>query len=92
MRALILLLLFAFLAGCSKEEPEKKAPLFSDLGGNLSFPITTSSELAQKYFNQGLTLAYGFNHAEAFRSFKRSGSSGYKLCDGLLGNGFGSWP
>ncbi len=72
MRALILLLLFAFLAGCSKEEPEKKAPLFSDLGGNLSFPITTSSELAQKYFNQGMTLAYGFNHAEAFRSFKEA--------------------
>ncbi len=26
--------------------------------------------LAQKYFNQGIILAYGFNHEEAFRSFQ----------------------
>ena len=35
----------------------------------LNFPITTKDSLAQKYFNQGLVLAYGFNHAEAARSF-----------------------
>lgn len=50
--------------------PEARpAPLFSDLG-NHQHPITTKSEMAQKYFNQGLTLAYGFNHAEAVRSFE----------------------
>ena len=44
------------------------APLFKgfDL---LSYPITTKSSDAQKYFNQGLLLAYAFNHAEAARSF-----------------------
>ncbi|WP_033961990.1 tetratricopeptide repeat protein [Psychroserpens jangbogonensis] len=47
---------------------ENKAPLFEDLGF-LNYPITSTSELAQKYFNQGLTLAYAFNHAEAARSF-----------------------
>ena len=46
-----------------------EAPLFSDLG-DYSYPITTKSELAQRYFDQGLTLAYGFNHAEAARSFR----------------------
>jgi tetratricopeptide (TPR) repeat protein len=47
---------------------DKKAPLLSGQDG-ISFPITTKSAEAQKYFNQGLMLAYGFNHAEAARSF-----------------------
>lgn len=46
----------------------KKAPLLSGLEG-INFSITTKSAEAQKYFNQGLMLAYGFNHAEAARSF-----------------------
>ena len=56
------------LAGCT-ERTVKKAPLFSNLG-NIQFYITTSSDLAQRYFNQGVALAYGFNHAEAYRSFR----------------------
>ena len=47
---------------------EKAAPLFEGLDV-LNFPISTKNELVQKYFNQGLILAYGFNHAEAARSF-----------------------
>ena len=35
----------------------------------LDFPVTTKSTLVQQYINQGLLLAYGFNHAEAARSF-----------------------
>jgi tetratricopeptide (TPR) repeat protein len=46
----------------------KKAPFFSGLDG-VDFKITTTNEEAQKYFNQGMMLAYGFNHAEAARSF-----------------------
>jgi tetratricopeptide (TPR) repeat protein len=44
------------------------APLFTDLG-EFHRTITTRSEMAQKYFDQGLVLAYGFNHAEAVRAF-----------------------
>ena len=66
--ALIILLGAIVLLGCTKE-PEGQAPLFTNLG-TLEFSITTNSELAQKYFNQGLILAYGFNHEEAFRSFE----------------------
>lgn len=47
------------------------APLFGDLG-TFGRPITTSSELAQRYFDQGLVLTYGFNHAEAIRSFREA--------------------
>lgn len=46
----------------------KKAPLFNGLGG-IDFKITTIAPEAQIYFNQGMMLAYGFNHAEAARSF-----------------------
>ncbi|WP_299821244.1 hypothetical protein [uncultured Pontibacter sp.] len=46
----------------------KKAPLFKGLEG-VEVKITTANPEAQKYFNQGLMLAYGFNHAEAARSF-----------------------
>ncbi|MCH2078863.1 MAG: hypothetical protein MK180_18645 [Rhodobacteraceae bacterium] len=47
------------------------APLFSDLG-DFDREISTSSVLAQRYFSQGLLLAYGFNHAEALRSFREA--------------------
>ncbi|MGH8001281.1 MAG: tetratricopeptide repeat protein [Brasilonema sp.] len=47
------------------------APLFNNLG-NYHHPISTNSKLAQRFFDQGLILAYGFNHAEAARSFKEA--------------------
>lgn len=40
--------------------------------GALHFPITTSSAQAQKFFDQGMTLIYGFNHDEAARSFRHA--------------------
>jgi tetratricopeptide (TPR) repeat protein len=46
-------------------------PLWEGLG-QLSYPITTDSEMAQRYFDQGLRLAYAFNHGEAYRSFKKA--------------------
>ncbi len=49
-------------------ESGKKAPLFSGLDG-IEFEITANSEEAKKYFRQGMMLSYGFNHAEAARSF-----------------------
>ncbi len=44
-------------------------PLFDNLG-TLHHPITTTSEQAQRYFDQGLRLVYAFNHEEAIRSFE----------------------
>jgi tetratricopeptide (TPR) repeat protein len=45
------------------------APLLIGLG-HLHHPITTSNPLARRYFDQGLTLVYAFNHDEAARSFE----------------------
>ncbi|NND52061.1 MAG: hypothetical protein HKN54_06630 [Flavobacteriaceae bacterium] len=44
------------------------SPLFENLGKH-NFSISTSSKMAQRFFNQGLSLTYAFNHAEAHRSF-----------------------
>ena len=44
-------------------------PLFDNLG-SLHHPITTTSEQAQRFFDQGLRLIYAFNHEEAIRSFE----------------------
>lgn len=45
------------------------APLFEGMG-DYHRKITTDSDLAQRYFDQGMVLAFGFNHAEAIRSFR----------------------
>ena len=51
--------------------PGASAPLFNDLGDHHR-AVSTRSELAQRYFDQGLVLTYGFNHAEAARSFREA--------------------
>ena len=45
------------------------APLFDGMG-DFHRPVTTASPDAQKYFDQGMVLSFGFNHAESIRSFR----------------------
>jgi len=45
------------------------APLFSGMGA-YHRAIDTKDAGAQRYFDQGMMLAFGFNHAEAIRSFR----------------------
>jgi tetratricopeptide (TPR) repeat protein len=40
--------------------------------GKVHLPITTSSPEAQRYFDQGLGFAYGFNHAAAIAAFREA--------------------
>jgi tetratricopeptide (TPR) repeat protein len=47
------------------------APLLQGLGSH-SHRISTTSPEAQRYFDQGLNLLFGFNHAEAIRSFREA--------------------
>lgn len=47
------------------------APRLQNLGDH-PFPVTTNAARAQLFINQGLMLAYGFNHAEAGRSFREA--------------------
>jgi tetratricopeptide (TPR) repeat protein len=56
-------------ASLSAQQPA--VPLYTDLGAHHR-TIDTRVPLAQQYFDQGLRLVYGFNHAEAIRSFTRA--------------------
>ncbi len=58
------LLAALFLAGA----PDS-VPLLNGLG-RYARPVSVRAPLAQRYFTQGLVMAYGFNHAEAIRAFK----------------------
>lgn len=64
------------LAACSpKVETDAElatragAPLFEGMGA-FHRGIDTKDPAAQRYFNQGMVLAFGFNHAESIRSFR----------------------
>ncbi len=46
-------------------------PIYTDLGTHRR-AIGTRVPLSQQYFDQGLRLVYGFNHAESIRSFTRA--------------------
>ena len=48
---------------------EGDPPLYANLG-TLGFRVSTRSQRAQAYVDQGMRLAFGFNHAEAQRAFR----------------------
>ena len=68
-------ILILTINGCSGVSSKQElidragAPLLSGLG-NHSHEITSSEDGVQEYFDQGLILAFAFNHAESVRSFK----------------------
>ncbi|MEK9892518.1 MAG: hypothetical protein VW599_08625, partial [Pseudomonadales bacterium] len=45
------------------------APLFDGMS-DYSFPISSTEPYVQRYFDQGMVLAFAFNHAESIRSFR----------------------
>lgn len=53
------------------EEKTESGKLLSGFGSH-HHPVSTTNPEAQKYFDQGLTLIYAFNHEEAIRSFRRA--------------------
>lgn len=80
---LSLCLLTAGLVSCSEgNDPSIDQPLATDSGealaplldgiGDHHFEITTDNELTQRFFDQGLTFAYAFNHQEAERAFREA--------------------
>ena len=50
------------------ESARAEAMLFDNLG-TLHHEITSTSDLAKKFFDQGLRLVYAFNHEEAIAAF-----------------------
>lgn len=71
------LMLFALTGAAAQHhapaagEPPQVVRLIPELGG-FHFPASTANAEAQKFFDQGVILTYGFNHDEAARSFRRA--------------------
>jgi len=74
-RGVVVLEVLGSLAGLgdlvSAQGGAARVPLYTDLGDH-GYAVTTSVPDAQKYFDQGLRLYYGFNHQEAIRSFREA--------------------
>lgn len=51
--------------------PGQIAPVLEGLG-DIHHAVTTSSERAELFLDQGRALTYGFNHQEALRPFKEA--------------------
>src|ERR1051325_4128286 len=61
------------MCGATFGEVDFNAPVSLIAGlGDLHYQITTRDSSAQKFFDQGLRLVYGFNHVEALRAFKEA--------------------
>ncbi len=102
------LALFVLLAlgagGCSRQRPHapdsdlgtttrdgRLSPLLANLG-EFERRVSTRSDMAQKYFTQGLALVYGFNHAEAVRSFQEAARNDPKLGMAYWGEALATGP
>jgi len=59
---------------CAQQQrPAERPPDLSLTAiGRHHHPIATKNKSAQDYFDQGLTLIYGFNHEEAARAFRQA--------------------
>jgi tetratricopeptide (TPR) repeat protein len=69
--SIFLTISISLFSSVSSKAAKPTAPLFTGMGEH-HHAITTKSSEAQRYFDQGLVLAYGFNHAEAARSFRQA--------------------
>src|SRR6185312_7637454 len=58
-------------AGNAAEFADTEPPIWAGLG-SITYKVTTENERAQAYFDQGLRLAYAFNHGEAQRAFRKA--------------------
>ena len=61
----------AMAAALVQAQPAAGIRLYDGLG-KVHFPISTTNADAQRYFDQGMGFAYGFNHAAAIASFREA--------------------
>src|SRR5688572_24774541 len=60
--------------------------------GDLHHPVSTTNQMAQRFFDQGLTFVFAFNHDAAIRSFKRALDYDPNLAMGHWGIGLSLGP
>src|SRR4029077_17044423 len=72
VKGLFVLMLATLVTAQDKNQKAKPLDLSITAVGRQHHPIHTKSKEAQEFFDQGITLIYGFNHEEAVRSFQRA--------------------
>jgi hypothetical protein len=80
--------LMAAVSCLAQTQPAKLMPGF----GEVKHQVTTSNGEAQKFFNQGLALWYGFNHNEGERAFRRAAELDPKLAMAWWGVAYAVGP
>ena len=60
--------------------------------GPMHHPVTTADAEAQRYFDQGLNLLYGFNHDEALKSFQQAAKLDPNLAMAYWGIAYAAGP
>src|ERR1041385_2176936 len=78
----------AIITCVAQTQPSKLMPGF----GNVQHKVSTSNDEAQKYFNQGLALCYGFNHNEAERAFRKAAELDPKMAMAWWGVAYAVGP
>src|SRR5690606_28686838 len=71
MRTLLLSLTLLVSTGALAQGGERLAPLLDGLGTHTR-AVAAEDPMAQRFFDQGLVLAFAFNHAEAARAFREA--------------------
>src|SRR5438067_13795083 len=94
--ALLLVLLLACGAALAQHEhhptgSRDAASLVAGMG-TLHHAVSTKNAEAQKFFDQGLSYVYAFNHDEAVRSFKRAADLGADLAMAYWGVAYALGP
>ena len=78
MKSPALLLALLLACGAARAQHEHHATGTKDEAaivagmGSWHHPVSTRSAEAQRFFDQGLSFVYAFNHEEAVRSFRRA--------------------
>ena len=99
MRRIVMTVIGLSLAAGCRPDPGPSTgavPLYDNLG-RFSVPISTENARAQQYFDQGMRLTYGFNHAEAIRAFQEAArlDSRCAICHWGIALAYGpniNWP
>lgn len=68
----LLALVFALLAAVCCSSAQSESPVLMLGLGEHHHTISSKNPEAQRFFDQGLTLVFAFNHAEAARAFRRA--------------------
>ncbi len=91
IRLLSLLALVIVFMACGERRITETVPLRPELAG-FHRRISTRSERAQRYFDQGLTLYYGFNHEAAIASFEQAAAYDPKCLMAYWGQALAAGP